>query len=121
MNMSFDVSDLYAYGAWARSDFDNLGAVSAWYYIERGNVARSSRSGCKYLSDERADKLDKAVCVLCSQHRPFGEVFIDHYIKGLSQRQISDIRGYSRSQVKDYLNFASGFVLGTALLLADKG
>lgn len=111
--MQITSDDLYEFGQWARDHKDDLEPTSAWVLIERDNVARPAGKGYS-MTDEKAAKIDKAVCALTNHNAHLGQVFVQHYVLGASYKDLAQIHKCSKSTIKNKLDYAGGYVCGAA-------
>lgn len=111
--MQITSDDLYEFGEWARDHKDDLEPTSAWVLIERDNVARPTNRGYS-MTDEKAAKIDKAVCALTNHNAHLAQVFVQHYVLGATYRDLAKHHKCSKATVSNKLAEASGYVVGAA-------
>lgn len=116
--MQITSDDLYEFGRWARDHKDDLEPTSAWLLIERNNVARPYNKGYT-MTDEKASKIDKAVCALTKHSPKLGQVFTAHYVLGVSYRDLAQYQKCSKTAVSKQITEASSFVIGAAAILSS--
>lgn len=114
--MQITSDDLYEFGQWARDHKDDLEPTSAWVLIERNNVARPTNRGYS-MTDEKAAKIDKAVCALTKYSPRLAQVFTAHYVLGASYKNIASTYECSIASVRKNLAESSGYVIGAASMI----
>lgn len=114
--MIISTDDLYAYGQWARDCPARLTYRSAWAIIMRDKVAGSNNKGYS-MTDEKAAKIDKAVCALTKHSPRLAQVFTAHYVLGASYKNIAATYECSIASVRKNLAESSGYVIGAASMI----
>ena len=114
--MQITSDDLYEFGQWARDHKDDLAPTSAWLLIERNNVARATSKGYT-MTDDKASKIDKAMCALAKHNPRLGQVFTAHYVLGASYRDLAHSQKCSRTVVSKQITEASGFIIGAVAMI----
>ena len=113
MNEPITSDDFPEYGRWARDNQIHLSAVSTWVLIEKGNVPQSNKRAYN-MTDEKADKIDKALCALAGHNPHLAQVFHQHYVQGASYKDLAHLHKCSKSTIKNKLDYAGGYVCGVA-------
>ena len=116
--MQITSDDLYEFGQWARDHKDDLEPTSAWVLIERNNVARPTGKGYS-MTDDKASKIDKAMCALAKHNPRLGQVFTAHYVLGASYRDLAHSQKCSRTVVSKQITEASGFIIGAVTMIGN--
>lgn len=113
--MNITTDDLYEFGKWARDNRNHLAPKSQWYeLIMKGNVEQPIEDISYNMTDEKADKIDKAVCALCNYNALLGQVFVGHYLYTMTYRQLAKECQINKDKVACMLSEAGGFVIGHA-------
>lgn len=114
--MQIASDDLWAFGEWALDHdvFSHLDVKSNLEIVMRDKVENPDRPVPQHppITDELADKIDKALCQLFKYDETLGMVFMKYYVYKYTYRNLADWYGCSRNKIDKLLSEATGFIMG---------